>query len=313
MPRRREQLQARLDGLLRHATLEHLGRADDQVKVRGFRVELDGIATCIQGYPGHQAVNSAITGTVSSAVVLLMPTPPNPDGSPPKYSDELVAFVAPAATNTLSSLSMAHLREHVKLHQPYYAIPTRWIALEKFELGKNGKVDKKWLRTVAESETERAREACDQGQTETEYGVRSARFEFETGASRKSALRADFHAATRAGPLTESVVPGLTAESTLHQPRDPSEFTMQVFTPPHTPSPPTPLGSPKYASPFMYPVSKDAEGLLAAPCLSPDRRACSPTPPISRVLGYPFHLFQLYHPSFTQQTVDHNDEQLAMV
>ena len=29
-------------------TLEHLGRVDDQVKVKGFRVELDGVSAAMQ-------------------------------------------------------------------------------------------------------------------------------------------------------------------------------------------------------------------------------------------------------------------------
>ena len=33
----------RMDG-----QLDHLGRTDDQVKVKGFRVELDGVATAME-------------------------------------------------------------------------------------------------------------------------------------------------------------------------------------------------------------------------------------------------------------------------
>ena len=29
-------------------TLEHLGRVDDQVKIKGFRVELDGVSAAMQ-------------------------------------------------------------------------------------------------------------------------------------------------------------------------------------------------------------------------------------------------------------------------
>ena len=32
-------------------TLEHLGRVDDQVKVKGFRVELDGVSAAMEVRP----------------------------------------------------------------------------------------------------------------------------------------------------------------------------------------------------------------------------------------------------------------------
>ena len=44
---------------LRNADLEYLGRIDDQVKVRGFRIELREIESAIMEYPG--VVECAVT------------------------------------------------------------------------------------------------------------------------------------------------------------------------------------------------------------------------------------------------------------
>ncbi|KZT42672.1 nonribosomal peptide synthetase 12 [Sistotremastrum suecicum HHB10207 ss-3] len=104
--------------------LEHLGRIDDQVKVKGFRVELDGVSAAMQ-------TCSAITG----AVALLIGT-------------ELWGFVTPAEVEVeLVKAATARV-------QPYYAVPTRYITLESFPHTSNGKIDKRALRRMAETETE---------------------------------------------------------------------------------------------------------------------------------------------------------------
>lgn len=38
-------------------TLEHLGRVDDQVKIKGFRVELDGVSAAMQVSQGFSVLN----------------------------------------------------------------------------------------------------------------------------------------------------------------------------------------------------------------------------------------------------------------
>ncbi|OBZ71566.1 Bacitracin synthase 3 [Grifola frondosa] len=87
--------------------LEHLGRADDQVKVKGFRVELDGVSAAMQ-------VNA-----------------------------ELWGFVTPAIVKSESVMAAA------SLVQPYYAVPTRFIAMDEFPHTSNGKIDKRALRQMA--------------------------------------------------------------------------------------------------------------------------------------------------------------------
>lgn len=102
--------------------LEHYGRVDDQVKVKGFRVELDGVS----------AVAETVKG-VTKAVIL-------------KVENDLVAFVTPAGVN----------EESVKLaigkRLPYYCTPARVFCFEEFPRTGNGKVDKKKLRELSSSE-----------------------------------------------------------------------------------------------------------------------------------------------------------------
>ncbi|THU87036.1 nonribosomal peptide synthetase 12 [Dendrothele bispora CBS 962.96] len=100
-------------------TLEHLGRIDDQVKVKGFRVELDGVASAMETCP-----------QVRAAVALLI-------------DDTLWGFVTPE--NALVEDVIAATSKV----QPYYAVPSRVLSLDKFPETSNGKRDKKALRQLA--------------------------------------------------------------------------------------------------------------------------------------------------------------------
>ncbi|MEB3368154.1 AMP-binding protein [Saccharopolyspora mangrovi] len=103
------------DGLLLH-----LGRTDQQVKVRGHRIELGEIEAALRALPG-----------VSDAIVLAAPT----DGEP-----ELAAAVGgdcePDALH-------AGLRDRL----PPYMLPRRITVLDRLPLNANGKLDRRALRT----------------------------------------------------------------------------------------------------------------------------------------------------------------------
>lgn len=104
--------------------LEHLGRADDQVKVKGFRVELDGVSSSIR----------SASPLIKSAVTLLI-------------EGELWGFVAPR-----KGIDLSELRNHVAKSQPYYAVPNHFMAMDDFPHTSNGKVDKRFLRALAAGE-----------------------------------------------------------------------------------------------------------------------------------------------------------------
>ncbi|KAL0567095.1 hypothetical protein V5O48_014899 [Marasmius crinis-equi] len=108
-----------------HGGLEVLGRTDDQVKVKGFRVELDGVAAAMETTPG-----------VKVAVALLV-------------EGELWGFVTPGTIEQASVTSAAS-----KI-QPYYAVPTRILAMDEFPKTANGKNDKRALRQMAIDQVEK--------------------------------------------------------------------------------------------------------------------------------------------------------------
>ncbi|NIE78483.1 alpha/beta fold hydrolase, partial [Pantoea sp. Ap-967] len=128
----------RTGDLARHradGNLEYLGRNDDQVKLRGLRIELGEI----------QAGLTAIAG-IKEAVVIAR-------------EQRLVAYYTgePQSTQTLRTALLAHL--------PEFMVPALFIHLEALPLSPNGKLDRKVLPQPDAIE-ERPYEA-PQGETET--------------------------------------------------------------------------------------------------------------------------------------------------
>ncbi|KIJ64880.1 hypothetical protein HYDPIDRAFT_153739 [Hydnomerulius pinastri MD-312] len=98
--------------------LQHHGRIDDQVKIKGFRVELDGVAAALQSYR-----------EVTQAVALLV-------------DKVLWGIICP------SHLDLSAVRSAASEVMPYYAVPTRFLPLDQLPKTKNGKVDKAFLREL---------------------------------------------------------------------------------------------------------------------------------------------------------------------
>ncbi|KAJ7109738.1 nonribosomal peptide synthetase 12, partial [Mycena crocata] len=107
-------------------TLEHLGRIDDQVKIKGFRVELDGVAIAMESTPGVTAAAALLIGA------------------------ELWGFVTP---NTVSVDEVKIVTAKI---QPYYAVPAH-VHLDRsfFILPINDKTDKRALRQLATESKDR--------------------------------------------------------------------------------------------------------------------------------------------------------------
>lgn len=111
-------------------SLEHLGRTDDQVKVRGFRVELASVSATLESTPDClQAVTLKIDAR------------------------NLAAFVRPAHVNAESA------RAQVRNALPYYCEPTVIIAMDAFPHTDRGKLDKQKLSALAFAELRRAQPA----------------------------------------------------------------------------------------------------------------------------------------------------------
>ncbi|MET7482825.1 non-ribosomal peptide synthase/polyketide synthase [Streptomyces sp. NPDC005538] len=94
-------------------TVEYLGRTDDQVKVRGFRVEPGEIEGVLTTHP-----------SVAHAVVVVR-------------EQTLVAYVVPAGP-----VEPTTLRAHTAASLPAHMVPAAFVALDALPLTPNGKLDR---------------------------------------------------------------------------------------------------------------------------------------------------------------------------
>ena len=103
--------------------LEFLGRVDNQVKLRGFRIELEEVEAVLTQHEG-----------VAAAVVALREDRPG--------EKQLAAYLIAAEGTAVDETA---LYDWLRQKLPAYMIPARFVALEEFPLLPNGKVDRKRL------------------------------------------------------------------------------------------------------------------------------------------------------------------------
>ncbi|NDD31356.1 MAG: amino acid adenylation domain-containing protein, partial [Proteobacteria bacterium] len=101
--------------------IEFLGRVDDQVKLRGFRIEIGEIEAAVLACAG-----------VSQAVVLAVDDPADTSNK------RLVAWVVGTATPDA-------IKAHIARTLPAYMLPAAIVTLEALPLTSNGKLDRKAL------------------------------------------------------------------------------------------------------------------------------------------------------------------------
>jgi amino acid adenylation domain-containing protein/non-ribosomal peptide synthase protein (TIGR01720 family) len=101
-------------------TVEFLGRLDHQVKVRGFRVEMEEVEAALLAHPG-----------VAHAAVTASRDPAGPA--------RLIGYVA-ARGDTAPTVSA--LRTHLAGRLPDYMVPAVFVMLPALPLNPNGKVDR---------------------------------------------------------------------------------------------------------------------------------------------------------------------------
>lgn len=103
-----------------------LGRKDEQVKIRGHRVELGEIESVLSQHPA----------VLQSAVLVR-----KSDG----HEARLVAYVVPNPGQTAAT---AELRSHLKNKLPDYMVPAQFVPLAELPLNSSGKVDRQALPDV---------------------------------------------------------------------------------------------------------------------------------------------------------------------
>jgi thioesterase domain-containing protein len=116
----------RTGDLARHradGAAEFLGRADQQVKLRGYRIEPGEIEAALRDQPG-----------IRDAVVQLREDEPG--------ERRLVAYVVPEPDTPVMS---EHLQRALRAMLPHYMVPAAIVSLDALPLSPNGKVDRKAL------------------------------------------------------------------------------------------------------------------------------------------------------------------------
>jgi len=112
--------------------IEFIGRADGQVKLRGFRVELGEVESVIAAYPGVHDVAVDVRGEGNARM--------------------LAAYVVWEAE---AERDLAGLRRQVASRLPEYMVPASWIEIPELPRTANGKVDRLVLRAMQEERGER--------------------------------------------------------------------------------------------------------------------------------------------------------------
>jgi microcystin synthetase protein McyC len=107
---------------LADGNIEYLGRIDNQVKLRGLRIELGEIQTILDSHP-----------QINQSVVIIQ----TDSGD----NQRLVAYVA----SQNQALTAKELRQFLQPKLPAYMIPSAFVILPEFPLNPNGKVDLKKL------------------------------------------------------------------------------------------------------------------------------------------------------------------------
>ncbi len=107
--------------------LVFLGRSDDQVKLRGYRIELTAIADALKAQPQVKDAVVVVTGGDSA-------------------EKRLVAAFVPAAGATIGT---GDLRELLSGIVPAYMVPTLWAVVDAIPVTPNGKVDRAALAALA--------------------------------------------------------------------------------------------------------------------------------------------------------------------
>ncbi|KAH0564856.1 non-ribosomal peptide synthetase nps2 [Trichoglossum hirsutum] len=128
--------------LLHDGTFEFLGRVDDQVKLRGQRLEIGEI---------NETIKNGVDGVQEITTLLLQ--------HPKQQNEQLVSFVVLKSLSSRQRVSEIRLepidskvatkmRDVCGAKLPSYMIPAHFVALNSFPLSANNKADAKQLKQI---------------------------------------------------------------------------------------------------------------------------------------------------------------------
>ncbi|MEE1835715.1 non-ribosomal peptide synthetase [Streptomyces sp. SP17KL33] len=129
------------------------GRVDNQVKVRGFRVELGEVEARLESHRAVEIVVAVVSGEDAS-------------------SQRIVAYVKPSARHEVTG---DQLREHAREALPEHMVPSAVVMLDRFPTLLNGKIDRRELeeraaRVALDATTPGTAVPADEGEGEGEEG-----------------------------------------------------------------------------------------------------------------------------------------------
>jgi len=115
---------------LPNGDLEHLGRADQQIQIRGFRVELGEIETALTEH-----------GAIAQAVAIAREDQPG--------DQRLIAYFV---RKPHDAVNVTALRKHLQTKLPEYMIPQHFVEIDTLPLTQNGKLDRRNLPAPKEAD-----------------------------------------------------------------------------------------------------------------------------------------------------------------
>jgi len=108
---------------LADGNIEYLGRVDHQIKLRGYRIELDEIEILLNGHP-----------TINQSVVIVREDSPG--------IKKIVGYCVPKNGDSLQTVL---IRDYLQSKLPGYMIPSQFVEMKKLPLTKSGKINRNAL------------------------------------------------------------------------------------------------------------------------------------------------------------------------
>ncbi|MBE6048598.1 MAG: amino acid adenylation domain-containing protein, partial [Clostridium sp.] len=125
--------------------IDFFGRKDNQIKLRGFRIELEEIDSVSESYECIEKLVTVI-----------------------KKENNDSKIVAYFTTNEENDFNLDKFKEYLKSKIPYYMIPAKFIKIDSIPLTSNGKVDRKLLENYSGGEVFNSKEEINKFEVRTE-------------------------------------------------------------------------------------------------------------------------------------------------